>query len=33
MDDRNYPYNKVGDLYIDELLDRVEEALGFQLFI
>lgn len=33
MDDRNYPYNKVGDLHIDELLDRVEEALGFQLFI
>lgn len=33
MEERKYPYNKVGDPYIDELLDRVEEALGFQLFI
>lgn len=33
MEPRKYPYTKIGEPHIDDLLDRVEEALGFQLFI
>ena len=33
MEERKYTYNKIGEPEIDNLLDQVEKALGFQLFI